>query len=187
MNRIVVRRLLAVAFVALLAVALSATVASAAPAANAWETSVSFARPNPFAEGILLTLDLRIVDAADADPVAYVDYRAILPGGFEYSHLTGTETLEPGQFAVGLHGAQVTNLVVQVTGGGYFQQFTFNVTWTQSGHPEVAASNDGGEHTVVQHIPTTASGTAVDLTNIVPFRNEDITASALHRVIVGTG
>jgi len=190
------RRLLVV--VVLFAVALSASVAFAgvsatAVAAKSWEARVSFAHPNPFIPGILWTVDLRVVATDDAAPVAYVDYRVTqISTGYEYAHLTGSETLAPEQVALGtLKSAEVQDVVVTVTTEppGGFQVFTFNVTWTRSGSPTVINSRDGGEHTVAQLIPTTVTGTATAPIpgGVFTFSGADVTASSLYRVLVATG
>ena len=134
---------------------------SYAAAPDAWTAHAYFERPNPFDPSgcIVLKLDLQVTTTT-----AYVDYWATdTCFGFDYGHLTGSTTLAPNQVSLGsFDSASVTNVGVTVSGAGFFQQLTFNLTWTGTGNVTVSHPTKGVGQ-VAREVSATVAGTVLDL------------------------
>ena len=173
------------ALTAFVAALLSAMVVGTAPASAAppfvWTARALFERINPFyGDGcVVLKLDLRI-DTTTAS----VDYWAEdVCFGLDYGHLTGTTTLQPGQVQLSsLGSASLTNVLVDVAGQGYIQQFTFNLTWTGSGTATVSRPRDG-TGVIARSVDANVSGTVVDLGGTTLFTGQDVSEAQITQVL----
>jgi hypothetical protein len=178
MSQLAKRLLVLLAAVA--AIALAATPSYAA-APDAWRAQASFERPNPFDPSgcIVLKLDLQVTTTA-----ANVDYWARdTCFGFDYDHLTGSTTLAPNQVSLGsFDSASVTNVAVTVSGAGYFQVFTFNLTWTGTGKVTISHPNHGAGQ-VTRGVSATVAGSVLDLGGNNLFSGSDVSDAEIEQVL----
>jgi len=166
------------------ATAAAAVLVSAAPASAAgpaWSAHALFARVSPYDPSGCLVLKLDVQATATTlsadywatDECAHVDY----------AHFTGTTSLTPAQVSLGSFAtASLTNATVDVTQGGYFQQFTLNLTWTGSG--EVTFSHPvGGPGVVARQTSASVAGTAADLVGNPLFSGSDVSDAEIAHVL----
>jgi hypothetical protein len=171
-------------FLMLSVVAAVATGAVAAPsyaAPPAWRAHAYFDRTNPYDPSgcIHLKLDLRVTSTT-----AYVDYWATdTCFGFDYDHLTGSTTLAPNQVSLGsFDSAALSNVAVTVTGAGYFQAFTFNLTWSGSGRITIShPTGPSGE--VARQTAAAVSGSVVDLGGSTLFSGSNVADAEIAQII----
>ena len=169
----------------ILLAAVAATALAAAPSyaagPDAWSAHAYFERPNPYDPSgcIVLKLDLQATTTT-----AYVDYWASNTcSGFDYDHLTGSTSLASSQVALGSFDfASVTNVVVGVSGGGYIQAFTFNLTWTGTGHVTVSHPPRGVGQ-VARQVTATVSGSVLDLGGNNLFSGSDASEAEISQVL----
>jgi len=171
--------LFAAALASIVAVLASAAPASAAgPALSA---HALFARVSPYDPSGCLVLKLDVQATATTlsadywatDECAHVDY----------AHFTGTTSLTPAQVSLGsFASASLTNATVDVTQGGYFQQFTFNLTWTGSGNATISHPV-GGPGEVARQTSASVSGTALDLVGNPLFSGSDVSDAEIAQVL----
>jgi hypothetical protein len=175
---------LAVVVAGFLAAAAAALPSYAASPAT-WTAAASFDRVNPYDPSgcIHLKLDLQVTATT-----AYVDYWARNTCfGFDYDHLTGSSTLTAGQLSLGsFESASVSNVGVSVFGAGYFQSFTFNLTWTGTGSASMSHPSHGSGQ-VARSVSATVTGSIVDLVGNNAFSGSDASTAEITQVIHTVG
>jgi hypothetical protein len=158
------------------ALAIAATPAYAA--GPEWTAHAFFQRTNPFYSCAVLKLDLQVTQSTAT--VGYWAHDTCF--NFDYPHLTGSTTLTPDQVSLAsFDKASVANVVVPVSGSGYSQVFTFNLTWTGSGQITVSAPI-GGTGQVARQSAATVSGSVLDLGGNTLFSGSDATQANIAEV-----
>jgi hypothetical protein len=172
-------------FLAALAASAVAAMPSYAASPAIWKANAHFDRPNPYDPSgcVVLKLDLRVTQTT-----AYVDYWARNTCfGFDYDHLTGSTALGSDQVSLGsLDTASLTNVGVTVSGAGYFQAFTFNLTWTRSEDVKVVHPT-GGTGQVARVASASVSGSVLDLGGNNLFSGSDVTEAEIEQVLHTVG
>src|SRR5438128_1872940 len=134
---------------------------SYAAAPQAGTAHAFFARLNPFDFSGCTVLKLDIQVTATTASADYWSTNTCF--NFDSGHLTGSTAVASGQVLLSsLNSASATNVVIAVTGGGYFQQFTLNLAWTRAGKVTVSPPTDGNGQ-VTGQAPAAVTGSVVDL------------------------
>jgi hypothetical protein len=164
---------------AVLSIALAATPAYAAASFPA-TAHAFFERLNPFDPSGCDTLKLDLQVTATTASADYWSRNTCF--NFDSPHLTGSTAVASGQVSFdSFKSASATNIVIAVTGSGYFQQFTFNLVWTQDGHVTVAPPTDGTGQVTAQ-APAAVTGSVVDLGGNHLFSNSDVSDAEITAV-----
>jgi hypothetical protein len=169
MKRIITN--LAAISVAVVSIALAATPANAGAPFPA-TAHAFFERLNPFDPSGCNTLKLDLQVTANTASADYWARNTCF--NFDSPHLTGSTAVVSGQVSFdSFKSASVTNIVIAVTGAGFFQQFTFNLVWTQDGHITVTPPT-GGTGQVTAQAPGAVTGSVVDLGGNHLFSGSDV-------------
>jgi hypothetical protein len=158
-----------------LVAALAVVATPAYGAGSQWTAHAFFQRTNPFDQSgcTVLKLDLQVTQAT-----ASADYWSTNTcSNFDSPHLTGSTTLTPDQVSLGsFHTASLTNAVIGVSGSGFIQQFTFNLTWTGSGRITITPRHG-------RQSAATVTGSVVDLGGNRLFSGSDVTAAEIAELL----
>jgi hypothetical protein len=124
------------------------------------------------------------IDLQVTQTTASVDYWAHgTCANFNYPHMTGSITLTPDQVSLGsFNSASLTNAVISVSGSGFSQVLTFNLTWTGSGQVTVSAPI-GGTGQVERQSAATITGSVVDLGGDTLVSGSDATQADIAEVL----
>jgi hypothetical protein len=165
-------------------IALAATPADAAAPFPA-TTHTFFERLNPFDPSGCTTLKLDLQVTATAASADYWSRNTCF--NFDSPHLTGSTAVASGQVSFdSFKSASVTNIVIVVTGGGYLQQFTFNLVWTKDGHVTVTPPTDGIGQVTAQ-APAAVTGSVIDLGGNHLFSDSDVSDAEIRAVFQTLG